>query len=103
MKVSSISSATKSVQLPVHHGVMATTASIVRNEGFFSLYNGLMPGLHRSFLFGGIRVGFYYPIRDAFCGDAAKPALYQKIAAAMATGAIGISVANPTDVVKVRL
>ena len=31
------------------------------------------------------------------------PSLLQKIAAGMTTGAIGISVANPTDVVKVRM
>lgn len=32
-----------------------------------------------------------------------NPSLLQKILAAMATGAIGISIANPTDVVKIRL
>jgi solute carrier family 25 uncoupling protein 8/9 len=32
-----------------------------------------------------------------------NPSLFVKIAAAMATGTIGISVANPTDLVKVRL
>jgi|TARA_B110001450_G_C17599240_1_gene472230 solute carrier family 25 uncoupling protein 8/9 len=32
-----------------------------------------------------------------------NPALYQKMMAASITGAIGITVANPTDVVKVRL
>ena len=31
------------------------------------------------------------------------PSLLQKIAAGMATGAIGISIANPTDLVKVRM
>jgi len=40
------------------------------------------------------------------CGpleEGQNPLLYQKIIAAMITGAIGITVANPTDVVKVRL
>jgi hypothetical protein len=32
-----------------------------------------------------------------------NPTLLQKIAAGMATGAIGISIANPTDLVKVRM
>jgi solute carrier family 25 uncoupling protein 8/9 len=32
-----------------------------------------------------------------------NPLLYQKMLAAIITGAIGITVANPTDVVKVRL
>jgi len=40
------------------------------------------------------------------CGElpeGTNPALYQKIIAAMITGSIAITVANPTDVVKVRL
>ena len=32
-----------------------------------------------------------------------NPTLLQKILAGMTTGAIGISVANPTDVVKIRM
>ena len=75
----------------------------MKKEGALSLYNGLTAGLHRSFIFGGVRVALYFPIRDFLMGDSKTPALYVKILAAMATGAIGISIANPTDVVKVRL
>ena len=53
-----------------------------------------------------MRVGLYLPVRDTICGplkDGQNPALYQKALSALTTGAIGITVANPTDVVKVRL
>ena len=48
----------------------------------------------------------YLPVRNAIAGeipDGQNPTLVQKMAAAIVTGAIGITVANPTDVVKVRL
>lgn len=57
-------------------------------------------------LFTGIRVGMYSHVRDYVCGDlkpGQNPALYQKVLAGIITGAVAITVANPTDVVKVRL
>jgi len=54
----------------------------------------------------GLRVGLYVPIRNMFTGELApgeNPSLLAKIGAGLASGAIGISVANPTDVVKIRL
>jgi solute carrier family 25 (mitochondrial uncoupling protein), member 8/9 len=48
----------------------------------------------------------YVPIRDMITGPlkpGENPSLLQKIMAGMTTGALGISVANPTDVVKIRL
>jgi len=46
------------------------------------------------------------PVRDAITGPLApgqNPTLIQKIMAGMTTGAIAISIANPTDVVKIRM
>lgn len=83
-----------------------TTRIVIREEGFRTLFSGLNAGLQRQIIFSGIRVGLYSPVKNAVCGplkEGENPALYQKIIAAMITGAIAISVANPTDVVKVRL
>jgi solute carrier family 25 uncoupling protein 8/9 len=57
-------------------------------------------------LFAGIRIGMYIPVRNVIAGElkpGENPTLLVKIAAGLATGAIGICIANPTDVVKVRL
>lgn len=57
-------------------------------------------------MFAGLRIGLYVPIRNAICGElkpGENPTLLQKIMAGMTTGAIGITVANPTDVVKIRM
>jgi solute carrier family 25 uncoupling protein 8/9 len=48
----------------------------------------------------------YVPIRDAICGplpEGVNPSLLQKIAAAAVTGTIAITVANPTDLVKIKM
>jgi len=57
-------------------------------------------------VFAGLRIGLYVPIRDAITGPLEEgqfPSLMQKIATAMVTGTIAISVANPTDLVKIKM
>jgi solute carrier family 25 uncoupling protein 8/9 len=57
-------------------------------------------------VFAGLRIGLYVPVRNLISGElkpGENPTLVTKILAGLATGAIGISVANPTDVVKIRL
>lgn len=53
-----------------------------------------------------MRVGLYLPIRNIVTGPLEPgqyPTLTQKILTSFATGTIGISVANPTDLVKIKL
>jgi solute carrier family 25 uncoupling protein 8/9 len=57
-------------------------------------------------VFAGLRIGLYVPVRNLISGElkpGENPTLLTKILAGLCTGAIGISVANPTDVVKIRL
>jgi solute carrier family 25 uncoupling protein 8/9 len=57
-------------------------------------------------VFAGLRIGLYVPVRTMIAGElkpGENPTLATKIMAGLATGTIGISIANPTDVVKVRL
>ena len=71
-----------------------------------SLWQGLMPGIQRQVINAGLRLGLYEPIRNVITGELApgeNPSIMQKIAAGLVSGAIGISVANPTDVVKIRM
>lgn len=64
---------------------------------------GWVPGLHRQVLFTGIRLGLYERVKDVMGGGASETPLYAKVAAALCTSAVGITVANPADLVKVRL
>jgi len=76
---------------------------IAKEEGPQALWKGLGPGLLRQMVFASLRIGLYQPVRDLFHQGPGDPPLYKKILAGLATGTIGISVANPTDLVKIRL
>ncbi|KAF4532665.1 hypothetical protein B566_EDAN002900 [Ephemera danica] len=100
------------VQTPAaqrYRGLVGTIATMARQEGARSLYNGLSAGLQRQMCFASVRLGLY---------DSTK-ALYQRlldggnsrsgsinvgtrIAAGFTTGALAVLLAQPTDVVKVR-
>ncbi|CAL9094093.1 unnamed protein product [Musa acuminata var. zebrina] len=93
------------VAIPKYRGMLGTIITIFRDEGLTALWTGLVPGLHRQCLFGGLRIGLYEPVKaflfgDSFVGDIS---LIKKILAGLITGALAITVANPTDLVKVRL
>ncbi|XP_034222125.1 mitochondrial uncoupling protein 2 isoform X2 [Prunus dulcis] len=88
-----------------YRGLFGTMATIAREEGLAALWNGIIPGLQRQCIYGGLRIGLYDPVKiflvgSAFVGDIP---LFHKILAALLTGALAIIVANPTDLVKVRL
>ena len=93
-------------QEPKYKGIFQTMGKVTAEEGPFALWSGLVPGLQRQFINAGLRVGMYVPIRDMITGPLApgqNPTLLQKILAGLCSGALGISVANPTDVVKIRM
>jgi len=86
--------------------MLQTMGKVTAEEGPVALWSGLVPGLQRQFINAGLRVGMYVPIRDFITGPLApgvNPTLFQKILAGLCSGALGISVANPTDVVKIRM
>ncbi|KAL2898815.1 Mitochondrial uncoupling protein 2, partial [Bienertia sinuspersici] len=85
--------------------MLGTIATIAREEGLPALWKGIVPGLHRQCLYGGLRIGLYDPFKMFFVGAFlfGDFPLIQKILAALLTGAIAITIANPTDLVKVRL
>ncbi|KXZ49928.1 hypothetical protein GPECTOR_19g379 [Gonium pectorale] len=114
-------------------GLVRTGVSIVRDEGFVSLWNGLPPALARGFLYGGMRLGLYGPCRDSLaalaaaassspaaasapssapgrqhqaCGTgagAAAAGVGVKVAAGTFSGALAAGLTSPTELVKTRL
>ncbi|KAI3914867.1 hypothetical protein MKX01_018036, partial [Papaver californicum] len=91
--------------LPKYRGMLGTVATIAREEGMASLWKGIIPGLHRQCIYGGLRIGLYEPVKSLYVGSdfVGDVPLSKKILAALTTGALAIAVANPTDLVKVRL
>jgi solute carrier family 25 uncoupling protein 8/9 len=84
---------------------LGTCATVAREEGVSALYKGLEPGLHRQVINGGLRIGLYDPVKKIIVGKdhVGDVPLWGKIGAGLATGAIAITVASPTDLVKVRM
>ncbi|KAM6550744.1 hypothetical protein CsatB_000552 [Cannabis sativa] len=91
--------------LPKYKGLLGTVGTIAREEGLLALWKGIIPGLHRQCIYGGLRVGLYDPVKTLYVGQdfVGDVPLTKKILAALTTGALAITVANPTDLVKVRL
>merc|ERR1712217_66672 len=91
--------------IPKYKGIIGTASTIAREEGAAALFKGLSPGLQRQCLFGGLRIGLYDPVKSLYCGKdhVGDVPLHLKIAAALTTGAIAMTIASPTDLVKVRM
>ena len=78
--------------------------TVAREEGAGALWKGLGPGLQRQVIYGGLRIGLYEPVKHAVMNfSGSGDGLGVKIAAGLLSGAMGIAVASPTDLVKVRM
>ncbi len=53
-----------------YRGIFGTIATITRQEGAKSLYNGLVPGLQRQMCFCAVRIGFYDTVRQMYTDKA---------------------------------
>ncbi|CAG5928601.1 unnamed protein product [Menidia menidia] len=85
-----------------YRGVFGTISTMVRTEGPRSLYNGLVAGLQRQLCFASIRIGLYDNVKSFYTGGKDNPSVLIRILAGCTTGAMAVSFAQPTDVVKVR-
>jgi solute carrier family 25 uncoupling protein 8/9 len=89
----------------LYGGLGSGLVTMARTEGVRTLWSGLDAGLMRQVVFGTLRLGLYEPVRNALHGadSAEAPGLLVKIQAGLFSGCMAMLVAQPTDVVKVRL
>ncbi|KAM3937513.1 mitochondrial brown fat uncoupling protein 1 [Leptodactylus fuscus] len=85
-----------------YKGVFGTISTIVKTEGPRSLYNGLVAGLQRQMSFASIRIGLYDTVKLFYTNGKEKAGIVTRILAGCTTGALAVTIAQPTDVVKVR-
>ncbi|KAH9039005.1 mitochondrial carrier [Lactarius pseudohatsudake] len=80
---------------------------MARNEGAMSLMNGLTASMLRELTYSGIRMGTYEYFKSSIHrlapGALATDGLTLKVLAASVAATLGSAVANPTDLVKVRM
>ncbi|XP_054152899.1 dicarboxylate carrier SLC25A8-like isoform X2 [Oppia nitens] len=91
-----------------YSGLFGTLIGMARNEGIGALYGGIGPGLQRQCVFASLRIGLYEPVKDIYTrklnlGENAASIMTIRIISGITTGAIAITVAQPTDLVKVRM
>ncbi|XP_040820041.1 mitochondrial uncoupling protein 3 isoform X2 [Ochotona curzoniae] len=86
-----------------YRGVLGTILTMVRTEGPRSPYNGLVAGLQRQMSFASIRIGLYDSVKQFYTPKGADhSSVTVRVLAGCTTGAMAVTCAQPTDVVKVR-
>ncbi|NWH64259.1 UCP3 protein, partial [Geococcyx californianus] len=86
-----------------YRGVLGTLSTMVKMEGPRSLYSGLVAGLQRQMSFASIRIGLYDSVKQLYTPKGAESTgLAARVLAGCTTGAVAVTCAQPTDVVKVR-
>lgn len=83
-----------------YKGIFHCWKTVVKEEGLTVLYSGLAPALLRQAIYGTIKYGLYYTIKD-FIGGEESPV--KNVSIAVVAGSLSASIANPTDVLKVSL
>ncbi|XP_046464220.1 mitochondrial uncoupling protein 2-like [Daphnia pulex] len=97
-----------------YKGMIGTVSTIARQEGPKALYNGLAAGLQRQMCFASIRIGLYDSIKSLYQqtlnggkrntnNKNTNASISVRIFAGITTGGLAVLLAQPTDVVKVRM
>lgn len=76
---------------------------IVKDEGIAGLYKGVVASVMREGIYSTIRLGAYEPVKGLIGASEKHAPFWKKLIAGATTGAIGSAIANPTDLVKIRM
>ena len=89
----------------LYSGMVDCMTKTARAEGVPALWKGLEPALWRQCFYGSLRYGLYAPIKDILAPGVPKNELPlgYKILAGGLSGTLAQAVANPCDLVKVRM
>ncbi|XP_025264364.1 mitochondrial uncoupling protein Bmcp isoform X2 [Camponotus floridanus] len=87
-----------------YSGMTDALLQISKQEGIRGLYSGISSAILRQATYGTIKFGTYYSLKKAVIDIWAMNDLFMlNIVCAALAGAISSAIANPTDVVKVRM
>ncbi|XP_073836884.1 mitochondrial uncoupling protein Bmcp-like isoform X1 [Musca autumnalis] len=93
-----------------YRGMTDAMIKISREEGLKALYSGIWPAVLRQATYGTIKFGTYYTLKSVASEhgllvdpDTGNERVWGNILCAAASGAISSAIANPTDVLKVRM
>ncbi|KAI9298356.1 mitochondrial carrier [Neoconidiobolus thromboides FSU 785] len=84
-------------------GLVKTAQTILKQQGFLALYDGIGAALLRQMTYSTIRFGCYDRFKSQFQGPDGKVPFYGLVASAVLAGCVGGGFGNPFDVINVRM
>ncbi|XP_038674589.1 mitochondrial uncoupling protein 2-like [Scyliorhinus canicula] len=102
LQIQGESKSINNVTSPKYKGVFGTMVTITKTEGARSLYSGLVAGLQRQMSFASVRIGLYDYVKQWYTKEPDTITIGGRLLAGCTTGALAVTLAQPTDVVKVR-
>lgn len=85
-----------------YHGMFHALVVITREEGVRALYSGIGPALLRQSTYGTIKFGIYYSLKS-WVAEPEKEDMFVNVGCGVVAGTVSSAIANPTDVLKVRM
>jgi solute carrier family 25 protein 14/30 len=88
-----------------YRGMIHCWQKVIAEEGVRVLYNGIAPALLRQAVYGTLKYGIYYSLKGFVISNqiGGEESLTTNVLIAVVAGAVSSAVANPTDVLKVRM
>lgn len=87
-----------------YNGMVDCGIKIFKQEGVLALYSGIWPAVLRQATYGTIKFGTYYSLKSIILEhNEGKESISVNIVCAVIAGAFSSAIANPTDVLKVRM
>ncbi|XP_027744692.1 kidney mitochondrial carrier protein 1 isoform X3 [Empidonax traillii] len=86
-----------------YRGMVHALVRICREEGLKALYSGIAPAMLRQASYGTIKIGTYQSLKRTFVERPEDETLMINVLCGVLSGVISSSIANPTDVLKIRM
>ncbi|NWI53953.1 KMCP1 protein, partial [Calyptomena viridis] len=86
-----------------YRGMVHALVRICREEGLKALYSGIAPAMLRQASYGTLKIGTYQSLKRVFVDRPEDETLMINVLCGILSGVISSSIANPTDVLKIRM
>ncbi|XP_060900094.1 kidney mitochondrial carrier protein 1 isoform X1 [Labrus mixtus] len=86
-----------------YRGMLHAIGRICREEGLRALYSGIAPAILRQASYGTIKIGTYQSLKRLVVDRPEDETLLTNVMCGVLSGVISSSIANPTDVLKIRM
>ncbi|XP_026291345.1 mitochondrial uncoupling protein Bmcp [Frankliniella occidentalis] len=88
-----------------YRGMTHALIEISKHDGYKALYTGISPALLRQSVYGTIKFGTYYTLKKIVAQnrDDPKEDILTNVLCAVTAAMLSSAIANPTDVLKVRM